>query len=308
MLKIINILVVLLVVANIAVMCLDRLNISDREIEILDYIDIVFFGCFVLEMAAKMYIQGAANYFCKSVHNVFDVVVNVFGLVAVILAQTSYWLNYEVRGVIVILRCFRAFKLVDKWQTLQETLTFIWITLSDIFHFMILLALFVFIYAIIGMELFGKRVKFNSADKLDLENGESPQFNFDTLSQALILSYTMVIGENWSSYLYSYSRRNYAIGVIYFYTGIYVMNVFLVNVFLAIILENFYTDETKKEWEEQERKDKLYEEKMKKIKNYKDSYSDRERTLLTALKVFKSVVTLNTVSYTHLTLPTNREV
>ena len=155
---------------------------------------------------------------------------------------------YYARGVIVIFSVIRVLTLVKKVGMLNEVLSFILSSIRDIINFMILLALFVCIYAVIGMELFSGKVKFNDDDILDLNTGESPMYNFDSLERALIAAYTLVIGDSWSSYMYPYSRVNYTIGVIYFYTGVYVLNVFLVNVFIAIILQNFYEDEKKKEW------------------------------------------------------------
>jgi hypothetical protein len=50
--------------------------------------------------------------------------------------------------------------------------------MKDISNFSVLLALFVFIYSLLGMELFAYRVKFDENDVVD-ENGQSPRTNFD---------------------------------------------------------------------------------------------------------------------------------
>ncbi len=192
-------------------------------------------------------------------------------------------------------RVTRVAKLVNKWKALGETLSFIWSTFGDIINFLVLLALFVLMYAVIGMELYAGKAKFNEDDLLDLEHGTSPRYNFDNLRDALLASYTLVIGENWASFLYVYCRVNYTIGIIYFYSAVFIMNVFLVNVFTALILQNFFADEQKKLVEEEERRNHEFDEfrRQERLNPPKEKYRHRERTLLTALKIFRTVIGLN---------------
>jgi hypothetical protein len=52
-------------------------------------------------------------------------------------------------------------------------------TLKDVASFSILLFLFTYIFTLLGMELFAYRAKLDpDTNYVDLENGESPTFNF----------------------------------------------------------------------------------------------------------------------------------
>lgn len=283
--KVMNVIVIIMVVANIVAMCFDRLDIPESELEFLDILNSAFLVFFVLEMLARIWVEGPVRYFCSDPFNVLDLVINLFGIAETILTQSGTELSYGVRGVVSVLRSLRAFKLIGKWKTLREAVVLLCTALSNIVSFLILMALFVFIYTVIGMELFAGKVKFNNDNEIDLTNGKSLKYNFDSLTQALIAAYTLIIGDNWSDFMYSYSRINYAIGVIYYYTGIFVLNVFFVSAFMAIFLQHTYTDKERKQWEKEERNE-IEPLSTKKTAN-------RERTLLTALKVFKFTAILS---------------
>ena len=102
--------------------------------------------------------------------SLFDFSVVTFSLVDIILSN----LNSAVIGKqITVLRAFRIlriFKLAKTWTELHELLGTLWKTIIDISSFTVVLFLFMFIYTILGMELFAFKAKFTS-DQLDLENG-----------------------------------------------------------------------------------------------------------------------------------------
>lgn len=77
-------------------------------------------------------------------------------------------------------RILRLFKLAKSWKQLQLLLRTLWTTVVDIASFTVVLFLFMFIYAILGMELFAENAKFTADDKVDMENGTSLNQNFDS--------------------------------------------------------------------------------------------------------------------------------
>ncbi len=60
----------------------------------------------------------------------------------------------DVLSAIRAFRLLRIFKLASTWKKFKELLVTIWNTLKDITTFTILLTLFLYIYALLGMELF----------------------------------------------------------------------------------------------------------------------------------------------------------
>lgn len=63
-------------------------------------------------------------------------------------------------------------------------------TLKDIANFSILLGIVIFIYTLVGMELFSYTYKFSE------ERGR-PRLNFDYFSNALVSVVVVLIGEDW---------------------------------------------------------------------------------------------------------------
>ena len=58
-------------------------------------------------------------------------------------------------------RLLRVFKLAKTWKRFELLLETMVSTLKDIASFSILLFLFIFIFTLLGMELFAHKVKFN---------------------------------------------------------------------------------------------------------------------------------------------------
>ena len=68
------------------------------------------------------------------------------------------------------IRILRIFKLAKTWKNLQRLLVILWQTLIDIASFTVILFIFMYIYTVLGMELFAERIKFTN-DVPDLANG-----------------------------------------------------------------------------------------------------------------------------------------
>ena len=76
-------------------------------------------------------------------------------------------------------RLFRIVKLARSWESLKLLIDSIAHTIAAIGNFTILLALFIYVYALLGMQFFANKLKFDKFGNLDMENGELPRANFD---------------------------------------------------------------------------------------------------------------------------------
>jgi voltage-dependent calcium channel L type alpha-1D len=65
----------------------------------------------------------------------------------------------------------RVFKLARTWKEFHQLLSTMGKTLIDISSFSVVLFLFMFIYSILGMELFAYKAKFLGDETIDLKNG-----------------------------------------------------------------------------------------------------------------------------------------
>jgi hypothetical protein len=97
-----------------------------------------------------------------------------------------------------------------------------------------LLMLFIFIYALLGMQIFGGG--FN-----DPEVVGTVRYNYDSFLSAFITSFIMLTTENWNSIMfYAFSGTTpQALIAVYFVSCIFIGNWMLLNLFLAILLDSF---------------------------------------------------------------------
>ena len=102
-------------------------------------------------------------------------------------------------------RLFRVFKLfkAGDLRTLLDGIAFTVLAVGD---YCILLALFIYVFALLGMSSFAGKVRFNEDGELDIENGESPRANFDRVGWASLTVFYVMIGENWNSIMYNHLR------------------------------------------------------------------------------------------------------
>ena len=159
------------------------------------------------------------------------------------------------------LRLLRVIKLARLWGALANILEKTIASLKALTYYAGLLFLFMFIFALLGMELFAQKCKFNEDDDL-FKNSEaiqeafaagevilSPDENFDTIWNSLTTIFITILGEDWNWVMYLYVRTIgndnkflYYIAVTYFTVIVILGNIILFSLFVAILLENFESD------------------------------------------------------------------
>ena len=121
-------------------------------------------------------------------------------------------------------------------------------TLKDVTPFSLLMLIFMFIYSLLGMEIFAYRIKFNNQNKdfplnpmdvPDINKGWYPRSNFNTFMDAMVTVFGILIGENWNSTMYDYLRAGSKTVYVFFISLFIFGNLILLNLFLAILLKNF---------------------------------------------------------------------
>ena len=169
---------------NVIVLALDKYPEDEDTAEVADFLNDIFSYMFIAEMVIKLIGLGFREY-CRDSFNLFDAVVVILTIVDMIITATSDAANPSsalsaFRGV----RLLRVFKLARSWLSFREMLAKIIVTIKDVSTFSLLLIMFMFIFTLLGMELFGHKVKFDENDRpVDpaLGLGESPRPNFDNV-------------------------------------------------------------------------------------------------------------------------------
>lgn len=104
-------------------------------------------------------------------------------------------------------RLLRVFKLAKTWKRFELLLETMANTLKDVATFSILLFLFIFIFTLLGMELFAHKVKFDrDTDQVDSVNGESHSVNFDSFINSFSHVFIELTNDGSSAIYYNFYR------------------------------------------------------------------------------------------------------
>ncbi|XP_050089035.1 voltage-dependent calcium channel type A subunit alpha-1 isoform X8 [Anopheles aquasalis] len=223
--------VIVLVFFNTVCVAVEHYGQPNWLTQFLYYAEYVFLGLFMMEMWIKMYALGPRIYF-ESSFNRFDCVVisgSIFEVVWSEVKGGSFGLS-----VLRALRLLRIFKVTKYWSSLRNLVISLLNSMRSIISLLFLLFLFILIFALLGMQLFGGQ--FNLPDG-------TPPTNFNTFPIALLTVFQILTGEDWNEVMYQgiESQGGHKRGMIYsLYFIILVLfgNYTLLNVFLAIAVDN----------------------------------------------------------------------
>lgn len=232
----------------------------------------VLLALFTVEMILKMYALGLRQYF-MSLFNRFDCLVVCTGILEIILVEIVSMTPLGI-SVLRCIRLLRIFKITKYWTSLNNLVASLLNSVRSIASLLTLLFLFIVIFALLGMQLFG--------GKFDFDDAKIRRSTFDNFPQALISVFQVLTGEDWTSIMYngimSYGGPSYPgmLVCIYFIVLFVCGNYILLNVFLAIAVDNLAEAETLTSAQ----KAKEEEKKRRKMARGYPEKSDEEKQLL----------------------------
>ncbi|XP_075458512.1 voltage-dependent L-type calcium channel subunit alpha-1C isoform X2 [Ascaphus truei] len=248
-------LVIFLVFLNTLTIASEHYNQPDWLTEVQDTANKVLLSLFTAEMLLKMYSLGLQAYFV-SLFNRFDCFIVCGGILETILVETRIMSPLGI-SVLRCVRLLRIFKITRYWNSLSNLVASLLNSVRSIASLLLLLFLFIIIFSLLGMQLFGG--KFNFDEMLTRRS------TFDNFPQALLTVFQILTGEDWNSVMYdgimAYGGPSFPgmLVCIYFIILFICGNYILLNVFLAIAVDNLadaesLTSAQKEEEEEKERK------------------------------------------------------
>ncbi|KAM9613300.1 voltage-dependent L-type calcium channel subunit alpha-1S [Trichechus inunguis] len=232
----------------------------------------VLLALFTIEMLMKMYGLGLHQYF-MSIFNRFDCFVVCSGILEILLVESGTMTPLGI-SVLRCIRLLRLFKITKYWTSLSNLVASLLNSIRSIASLLLLLFLFITIFALLGMQLFGGRY--------DFEDTEVRRSNFDNFPQALISVFQVLTGEDWTSMMYNgimaYGGPSYPgmLVSIYFIILFVCGNYILLNVFLAIAVDNLAEAESLTSAQ----KAKAEEKKRRKISKGLPDKSEEEKSIL----------------------------
>ncbi|XP_058640818.1 probable voltage-dependent R-type calcium channel subunit alpha-1E isoform X6 [Onychostoma macrolepis] len=214
---------------------------------LLYYAEFLFLGLFLTEMFLKMYGLGPRLYFHSS-FNCFDFGVIVGSIFEVLWGFFRPGTSFGI-SVLRALRLLRIFKITKYWASLRNLVVSLMNSMKSIISLLFLLFLFIVVFALLGMQLFGGRFIFE----------DYTPTNFDTFPAAIMTVFQILTGEDWNEVMYNGIRSQGGVksgmwSSVYFIVLTLFGNYTLLNVFLAIAVDNLANAQelTKDEEEEEE--------------------------------------------------------
>ncbi|ELU02190.1 hypothetical protein CAPTEDRAFT_89566 [Capitella teleta] len=239
---------------------------------VLEYSNIFFSALFAFEMLLKILAEGPFGYI-KNGFNVFDGFIVVLSLVELVQGGA---------GGLSVLRTFRLLrilKLVRFMPALRYQLVIMLRTMDNVATFFALLVLFIFIFSVLGMHLFGGKFCTHPVTGRQCTCAEITSVpckcerkNFDTLLWSLVTVFQILTQEDWNEVLYNGMSMTSAWAALYFIALMTFGNYVLFNLLVAILVEGFST--------EKKDEDKEVEEAQEMLRKIKDTNKLEDKELL----------------------------
>ncbi|KAJ8286519.1 hypothetical protein GJAV_G00040090 [Gymnothorax javanicus] len=238
-----------MIALNTIVLMMKFYDAPELYSNMLKYLNIVFTALFSLECIFKLIAFGPLNYM-KEAWNIFDFV-TVLGSITDILV-TEIIVPTDSRDKLInlsFLRLFRAARLIKLLRQGYTIRILLWTFVQSfkaLPYVCLLIAMLFFIYAIIGMQVFGN-IELNEDTSINHHN------NFRTFLQALMLLFRSATGEAWHEIMLAcLSHRPCDEGsgssgkecgsdfaYFYFVSFIFLCSFLMLNLFVAVIMDNF---------------------------------------------------------------------
>lgn len=246
-----DIIIMILICLNMVTMMVETDDQSKDTENLLYYINLAFVVIFTGECLLK--IVALRYYYFTIGWNIFDFVVVILSIVGVVLSDIieKWFVSPTLFRVIRLARIGRVLRLIRGAKGIRTLLFALMMSLPALFNIGLLLFLVMFIYAIFGMANFAYVKK---------ESGIDDMFNFETFGNSMLCLFQITTSAGWDGLLNPILNSNYpdcdpekvnpgspvkgdcgnpSLGIFFFVSYIIISFLIVVNMYIAIILENF---------------------------------------------------------------------
>ncbi|KAJ3601851.1 hypothetical protein NHX12_029613 [Muraenolepis orangiensis] len=221
------------IVLNTLFMAMEHYPMSEPFEHVLYVGNLVFTGIFAGEMFIKLMAMDPYYYFQEG-WNCFDSFIVTLSLVELLLA--------DVEGLSVLrsFRLLRVFKLAKSWPTLNMLIKIIGNSVGALGNLTLVLAIIVFIFAVVGMQLFGKHYK-DCVCKIALDC-ELPRWHMHDFFHSFLIVFRVLCGE-WIETMWDCMEvAGQTMCLTVFMMVMVIGNLVVLNLFLALLLSSFSAD------------------------------------------------------------------
>ncbi|XP_063478952.1 voltage-dependent T-type calcium channel subunit alpha-1I isoform X2 [Symphalangus syndactylus] len=233
--------IMMAILVNTVSMGIEHHEQPEELTNILEICNVVFTSMFALEMILKLAAFGLFDYL-RNPYNIFDSIIVIISIWEIV-GQADGGLS-----VLRTFRLLRVLKLVRFMPALRRQLVVLMKTMDNVATFCMLLMLFIFIFSILGMHIFGCKFSLRT----DTGDTVPDRKNFDSLLWAIVTVFQILTQEDWNVVLYNGMASTSPWASLYFVALMTFGNYVLFNLLVAILVEGFqaegdanrsYTDE-----------------------------------------------------------------
>uniref|UniRef100_A0A9J7ZKA8 Sodium channel protein n=1 Tax=Cyprinus carpio carpio TaxID=630221 RepID=A0A9J7ZKA8_CYPCA len=221
------------IVLNTLFMAMEHYPMTDTFNHVLSVGNLVFTGIFTAEMCLKLIALDPYYYFQEG-WNIFDGIIVSLSLMELGLS------NVEGLSVLRSFRLLRVFKLAKSWPTLNMLIKIIGNSVGALGNLTLVLAIIVFIFAVVGMQLFGRSYR-ECVCKIS-DNCELPRWHMDDFFHSFLIVFRVLCGE-WIETMWDCMEvAGQTMCLIVFMMVMVIGNLVVLNLFLALLLSSFSAD------------------------------------------------------------------
>ncbi|XP_064599687.1 sodium channel protein type 4 subunit alpha B-like [Liolophura sinensis] len=244
-----DIAIMIIIMLNVLTMTMEHFQQEKTFSDVVHYINLAFVIIFTFECVLKL--VALRHYYFKEPWNVFDftvVVISILGMSLKKFIEEYLVVSPTMLRVVRVFRVGRVLRLVKSAKGIRTLLFSLAVSLPALFNIGLLLFLVMFIYATFGMSFF-MNVKHTG--------GLDDCFNFETFGRSLILLFQMSTSAGWDGTLSGIMNEedcdpgdpkdpdsisncgNATAAVLYLVTYLLISFLVVINMYIAVILENF---------------------------------------------------------------------
>ncbi|CAG8569817.1 3141_t:CDS:10 [Ambispora leptoticha] len=233
---------IIAIIIDLIIMAFRTSTLDDAGLAVLSRAELVFTILFAIEIILRF---GASlpdyRHFFHYKKNVTDFVL----VVITCLIQIPEIKHSSAYPYLTVFQIMRVYRVIIAWTRLRNLLMRVLGSAFGLANLVFFILLVNFISAVIGVQLI--RGDIPSVD----ENGNQIEMRFSDIYNSFVALYQVFSGENWTTVLYdimSYESAWHSsiIGALFLLTWFSLSNFVLLNMFIAILEENFETAEEEK--------------------------------------------------------------
>eukprot|EP01065_Artemidia_motanka_P016646 TRINITY_DN2025_c3_g1_i2.p1 TRINITY_DN2025_c3_g1~~TRINITY_DN2025_c3_g1_i2.p1 ORF type:complete len:2034 (+),score=727.75 TRINITY_DN2025_c3_g1_i2:76-6177(+) len=218
--------IILCITVNTCLLAMEHHGQPEWLTQLLRTANIVLTVIFTLEMLLKLMASGFRGYI-EDRFNVLDGTVVILSLLELVfegLAMPSF-------TVFRAFRLLRVFKLLKNFPELRRLIQVILHAVSDTGYLNLIILLYLFIAALVGMQFFG--------GKFDFPDREEPRATFNSFGYSFLTVFQVLTRDDWVLVMWDAMLAQSPASALYFIVLVICGDFLILNLFLAILIGSF---------------------------------------------------------------------